>query len=381
MVLMTPTSSPSRSGKTLVLHIGDHKTGSTSIQNAFAAGRVTLSEQSLFYPGNFNHNYLSKHVMALAEGKPMPKSRPGMPNLEQIAKRMGKNAADICLLSGEAFEDVPPEALRAALDQIFLPRIPDLRLRIIGYVRPHAARLISDFAERIKIGGPRVMVGDLDTSVEIMNNEGLLPYLPRFSTWRAQFGDRFILRPMLRDRLQGGDVVRDFIHHAFDGVPFEVTGTDQANESLDLTDLMRLKVLQSHCTKKPTKLRHTLGWEFARIVSQMPAPDQRTKLSLHRELAEKIHADYSNDAQAMDREFFDGEPLLEAELDRALETAIETQQSVAPEDYLPAEEIRSLSILSCLIVGMFENHPNDWPKVFQNRRIKAVQGTNKTTSE
>mgnify|MGYP000498255412 CR=1 FL=1 len=44
--------------KTLVFHIGDHKTGSTSIQYAFAADRVALENRSVLYPARINSNRL-----------------------------------------------------------------------------------------------------------------------------------------------------------------------------------------------------------------------------------------------------------------------------------------------------------------------------------
>ena len=53
--MKTPSSSAGH-GKTLIVHVGDHKTGSTSIPNAFASGRVTLPGHSVLYPGNLDHN-------------------------------------------------------------------------------------------------------------------------------------------------------------------------------------------------------------------------------------------------------------------------------------------------------------------------------------
>ena len=374
-----PASTPGKRPKTLVFHIGDHKTGSTSIQYAFAANRVCLQNRSIFYPAELTNNGLYPHFIAYATGEKGAERDRAIKIFRDLGQKLQRSDADFCLISAETFELVDPAVFREVLETYWTTGKEDVR--IIGYVRPHATRMTSMFAERVKIGAARFLSGDLSSAAKVMRHEGRWPYLPRFSAWRDQFGDRFTLRPMIRDRLRENDVVRDFIHHAFDGVPFELTGGDQANESLDLTDLMRLKVLQSYCSDKPAHLRHALGWEFARVVGQMPPPARRSKLSLHKELAQRIHAQYIDDARAMDREFFSGEALLEVELDKALETAIEMPQSVDPEDYLSAEEIRGLSTLSEIMASMFENKSGKWPEFFQRLRVQAVRRTGKTSSK
>ena len=53
----------------------------------------------------------------------------------------------------------------------------------------------------------------------------------------------------------------------------------------------------------------------------MPPPAARRRLQLHRALAERLHAAYLEDARALDRDFFGGAGLMQAELD-ALESAL-----------------------------------------------------------
>lgn len=358
--------------KTLVFHIGDHKTGSTSIQYAFAAGRVVLQNHSVYYPASgINSNMLPPHFEAY-EGTGGPDARDkAIKVFRKLGQQLKSAKEDYCLISAEGFELVNPAVFREVLETCWATQTDDIR--IIGYVRPHAARLLSDFAERTKIGGPRVMTGNLATSLQVLGNEGRLPYFPRFSAWRKQFGNRFQLRPMIRNQLVEGDVVHDFVHHAFDRDGFDLKGGTQANESLDLTDLMRLKVLQRHCQDKPPKMRHTLGWEFARVIATLPPPRIRTKLSLHKALAAEIHSSYLQDARAMDQAFFAGQPLLEGELNTALERAVDEPQSIMPEDHLPESEIRSLTILSEIISGMLENKGEKWPPFLQRKRIQAIK--------
>jgi hypothetical protein len=130
--------------KQLIIHIGQHKTGSTSIQSALATGKVMCPTTSLFYPGKNSHNNVARTLLraALAEQKAA--------RFSALAKRFAKSNADIGIISAESFEFVRPMALQRALKQFF-PEHADTA-RIIAYVRHHAARLVSSFCERTKKG-------------------------------------------------------------------------------------------------------------------------------------------------------------------------------------------------------------------------------------
>lgn len=354
--------------KTLIFHIGDHKTGSTSIQNAFAQGQVTLEGRSLFYPARFSHNRLKKHCAAYAKQTPSPAYDSAVKTFRQLAARIRKAGADFSLISAESFEGVPPAVFHDIVTSFFSDAADEIR--VVAYVRPHAARLLSSFAERTKIGTPSVLTGSLDSFHGEMLAVQRFHYHPRFCALRALFGDRFILRPMIRDQLQGGDVVNDFVHYGFAPAAFRIDGAGMANESLDLQDLMRLKVLQSRLIEcQSGKLRHALGWEFGRVIDTLPPLQARTRLRLHRELAQTVHDTYLADARQMDADFF-GAPLLETELDKALKEAVETPQSVDPADYLSASDMRSLTILSEIMAGLFDNDGSDWPAFLRTKRVE-----------
>ncbi len=358
--------------KTLIIHIGDHKTGSTSIQTAFAKQQVRLAGRTVCYPAKISHNMLKPHCRAYAMPDRPKMRRKAIAVFEKLAGKIRASDADFCLISAEAFETVPPGVLHDIVMRFFAPAADEIR--VVGYVRPHAGRLLSSFAERTKIGLRDIMSGTLDSFHASMLADRRLFYHPRFSALRELFGDAFLLRPMIRSELYHGSVVDDFVRHAFGVADFEITGNGQANESLVLEDLMRLKVLQSHLEgRQPHRPRHALGWEFARVVAHLPPPRSRSRLRLHRTLAQDLHEAYLEDARAMDRDFFDGRPLLEGELDAALAGAVEEPQSVDPVDYLSESDMRSLSILSEIIAGMLENEGRKWPLFFYGKRLKEVR--------
>jgi len=350
--------------KTLVIHIGDHKTGSTSIQTAFAQGNVTLKGRSVFYSAKIAHNMLKTQCQAYARlNKPAGRKR-AIAVFEKLARKIRKSDADFCLISAEALEGVEPTLFHDVVTSYFAGVVDEVR--VVAYVRPHAARLLSNFSEQTKIGG---FSGGLEPYVQLAQEKGRFYYQPRFAAWRAAFGDAFMLRPMIRDQLVDGSVVHDFIRHGFGETGFQVTGNAPANESLSLQDLMRLKVLQSCCTRYPQKLRHALGWEFSRVVATLPPCETRTKLTLHKALAEDIHDFYLNDARALDAEFFDGVSLMETELDKAVTTAPEAAQPVEPEAHFSASELRALHLLSEMVAGMLENGSANWVRFLRSKRF------------
>lgn len=356
--------------KTLIFHIGDHKTGSTSIQLAFAQKQIKLQEHSVFYPGKLANNVLRDQCLAYGAAKTRKDREKAAQPLQKLASRVAKADANFALISAEALERVPAALLQEIINDFFSDAADEIR--IFAYVRPHPGRITSTFTERTKVGAPPVLKSSLEEFAQHRKEDGENFYLPRFAAWRQHFGDAFALRPMIRSQLYRGSVVEDFVHHAFGGIPFTVASGSSANESFCLEDLMRLKVLQRHL-KTSRILRLRIGWEIYRLASQLPPPPQRTKLQLHKSLAEDIRDTYLDDAKAMDREFFGGEPLLEDELHTAVEKALDAPQSVEPADYLSASELRSLELMSGMIAGMLEEPSVNWPAFLHAKRVRDVE--------
>ena len=360
-----------RPHKTLIFHIGDHKTGSTSIQAAFARNKVTLKNRTIFYPAKLAHNYLKESFKAYSRPQRKAAHKKAIATFENLAGRIETARADFCLISGESFEGVDPAVFHAIVTRYFAEAADDIR--VVAYVRPHAARLLSSFCERLKNGNARAMGDTLDTFFTHTSKNRRFHYLPRFSAWRDAFGDQFILRPFVRDQLYQGSVVADFIRHGFAQEDFRIEEVDHANQSLCLEDLMRLKVLQSQHAKHPHKLNHALGWEAARLLGTLPAPQTRTRLGLHKALARNIHSTYLQDARAMDQRFFDAKPLLETELTHAVDHATEAAQSLDPSAWLGAGEMRSLTVLATLIGNMTRADPGKWVAFWRSNLAEGRQ--------
>jgi hypothetical protein len=359
------------SAKTLVFHIGDRKTGSTSIQDAFALKNVNLKGARVYYPAKLAHNYLKGSFKDYGKSAQSPTRGKAIKTFKGLARKIRESDADFCLVSAEVIEGIDPGVFHEVVTTYFAGAADEIR--VICYTRPHAARILSSFSERVKNGNPLALNGTLETFFDHNRQREQFHYLPRYQAWRDYFGDRFLLRPMIRDQLHQGSVVADLVHHGFGHRDFQVTETNRSNQSLCLEDLMRLKVLQTHLADHPHKFSHAFGWEISRLINTLPPLETRTKLQLHKSLADDIHATYLEDARAVDREFLGGKPLLETELTNALATPHEDAQSFSPADWLAPSEIRTLNLLAALIADMTQHDQSKWTAYWRAKNLDAMR--------
>ncbi|NEY89072.1 hypothetical protein [Tabrizicola oligotrophica] len=348
----------------IVIHLGDCKTGTTSIQSALAEDLFTVQGRSYVYPAQMNHN-------------PMADCLRGKGNSELVQERWGRlsdrirhSDSEIAIISAENFEFVRPTALAEALDRFF-PEFKG-RIRMIAYVRPHAERLVSSYAERSKQGK---FHGDVEAAHDHFLANGLLTYLPRFTRWREVFGDAFHVRPMIRDRLKGGDVVRDFLDFAFEGAEIEIDSKAIANESLSIADLMAMRRLHQRLDESKQygdELPGAVGWNFASFLSSLPKTASFAKPYMHRSLAEKVRSAYMEDAKAMDAAFFQGSPLADA-LEASVNKAPSEIQSLKIEDYFSADAIRVIDGIGHLMRRVMEADPMHFRMAVRPEKLRPAQ--------
>lgn len=358
----------SRTAK-LVFHIGHHKTGSSSIQQALACGDIALEGKSVLYPCDVSHNYLKRHFAKYSENGKLLPGNSGMPGLKTIRDRIVERDWDYAVISGEEFEDSPPRDVKAVLQEFLLPHVQDHM--VLCYLRPHAARILSNYSEKVKIGQfPRT----LDQFHQSNLKTGRFLYETKMGKWRDAFGDRLRLRPMVRGCLKGGSVVEDFVQQAFgaDAARATIAPREDSNESLCLEELMILHLVQWQLRDRERHLRLMIGWEVARLIGKETVRETRTKPALHRSLAEMIRHDYIEDARTMDRDYFPENPVFVAELDRAVDEAIPEARSYRPEDYFDPDTLSAIRVMARLVDEMLDNDKGNWPGFLRKVRYEAV---------
>ncbi|MEL6792064.1 MAG: hypothetical protein AAFU55_04515 [Pseudomonadota bacterium] len=187
----------------LFLHIGDHKTGTSAVQRALAAATL---QSGWLYPAAGRAMGAGHHNLPweIAGDK---RFRPPKGGWRDVAREIAAARPDRAIISSEGFEFRPPEKVARRLETAFAGVIDEVE--VVLYIRPHAPRLISSFAERVKRGvGPFDRAGFLDLMLR-----GRADYAPRLAAWKAAFetrGWKIAPRIYAPDRLRDADIAADF---------------------------------------------------------------------------------------------------------------------------------------------------------------------------
>ena len=325
----------------LVFHIGDHKTGTTSLQYTLAQKSWSCDSVPLCYPSSFNHNPLMGSLRQPAQYKSRPK------RFSKLLKDMNQARGGVGVVSAEALENVPPAILRETLES-HMPQYA-ATARVIAYVRPHAERIVSSWAEQVKLG---LFTDSLEDFHEHSRATGRFYYHQRFTAWRNIFGDRFTLRPMIRDQLYKDSVVQDFLRYALQTDDFTVNEI-QSNESMSLQDMALMKMLSAvfQDTQGHAKIQANIGRIMDRILSSLPPRARNTKPKMTKSLIPEVIATYQQDAQKLDADFFEGAPMWTA-LQNAPQKAVERSASIDPNAHFSPDEQRTIRALAQLITEL-----------------------------
>ena len=344
--------------KSLLFHIGDPKTGTTSIQAAMQARACDCPTVSLAVQREAN-------ASALANSLKQPKgtAEKRRKHFSDKAQWATEETADLGLISAEFFSGVSPEALRGAL-QDFLPEHTE-QTRILAYARAHSDRFVSVYAQSVKAGG---FQGDMDAFLPVALNKARWNYAPRFAAWREVFGERFTLRPFVRSELFKNDVVQDFFNQALQGEAFSLRPMPKVNEALTVPELAAMRQIQDVLTDRGIAryFRLSLGGALGRAMPQH-AKRLGGKPVLTKPHAEALFARYAKDAAETDRLFFEAPILMRAQ-EEAVAQAAQVEQSFEAEAYYSARRIAKMRKVAGQIADAFEAVPGAWRADYQYLR-------------
>ncbi|MGG5820984.1 tetratricopeptide repeat protein [Falsiroseomonas sp. HW251] len=236
----------------LVLHIGQWKTGTTSIQRILGARREELAALGVRYPrspGHANHQLLPASLVPAERLQNIhPATWEGMEPAARLARFRAEFAEEMAglptgtrlvvisaeQLAGMLVEEAEIAALRSLVAPFFG------RIRVAMYLRRQDQHYESSYAQRLRVGDlrpPRFPDGGPEVLVEY-------DYARTLGLWAAVFGEAAV-EPRLYEpqSLRGGDIVEDFLVQY--GIPLEVPADDphrRSNPSLapEAIDLVRI---------------------------------------------------------------------------------------------------------------------------------------------
>lgn len=343
----------------LVLHIGDPKTGSSSIQKILFEKEWRCESRTLDYPRTMN---AFKLVNALK-----PDTRPYVADTRYAEYNTWLKAsrADVAVISAETFSQMDPVIVNNAMHRYFPEHAPTMR--VVAYARPHVSRFLSAYVQRTKTG---LMNSSLEEFLVKVTTKGLLSFHDRFSKWRDVFGSSFVLRPMEREVLRDGDVVTDFLDVVLGDVPFSISGSTQSNMSMPVEALAGLRMIHAVLSmfKLPADTPHAVGARINTLVAM--AGLTGTKLCVSQVMYDALYGLYAEDAARLDRDFFDT-PVMTMAFAKAARETVPTPQVWKAQDIFSVETVRALRQTARKLGNLLQAHPGVWEAV--DRRSKGYE--------
>lgn len=352
----------------LVLHIGDMKAGTTSIQSALLKQGWSGSERKLCYPvspGQPNHHDL----VELIRMKERVRVRGWFDHIRHL---IDESDPDVVVISSELLEEFPA----AQILEIFARHLPEFadEMRVLAYVRPHAERALSSWSQQVKLG---FFSEGIEAFVPDFLARGKLNYFDRLNAWRNELGRRFTLRPMIPDQLLNGDVVQDCMARILRGETLSFPAGTRINETLSIADLALLRRLHRHPQRYPDggtfDVRMRMGEYLGYILAAAPRPAS-PRPAMSRAAYERIFETCADDAAMLDRSFF-GRPLMSEALKAAGRRLSEQGQSLNAEDHLTPEELRLVDGLGGLLHEMMRSAPKPLNEMLMGRIYATMRGS------
>lgn len=198
--------------KTLFLHIGRHKTGTTNLQFFLDKRDAELRALGICYPraGRADPRFVApRDAMAHHDMALLAKA----PNIERLDAMRAALIAETepyeaVILSSEAFQNIADTRMLAMLLEGF-------DVSVVCYLREHLSYCASAYAQEVQTSP---LAADFRTYA---NWFGAVLGLERFIARWNGFGSEAIWRLYDRERLTDGDVVADFLKLVGASIPAE----------------------------------------------------------------------------------------------------------------------------------------------------------------
>jgi len=233
--------------KTLYLHIGTHKTGSTTLQTFLTHNKRTLEAKGIFYPTNGSYfSGCSQKPLALAilpAGPGNLQNNAGPPverYIREIRQDIQRTSCDKILLSAEHFSHSITREDVLAIRDLFSPLIS--RFKVIVYLRRQDKRIESGYNQMVKTGRVSCVFEEYVEKVLSDANSHLF-YDRLLSLFSDIFGKtNLMVRPFEKSQLNPKGIISDFLGLLGIDSDSDFRVTDDKNQSLplELIEVMRL---------------------------------------------------------------------------------------------------------------------------------------------
>lgn len=193
----------------LILHVGEHKTGTTALQNFLYSNRESLLNQKILYPtfsmnhGVTNHNWLVEYLLK-DSGKHMDDTVSDRFDFyRELCRKVKRYDCKKVIISGESLGRIT-----SGFQLRLYGLVKKFNYKIVLYHRSPLGFIESLYNESIKNGLLHSVSEHIDTQM-VQIREGHVA--ERLRVLMQVYGhDRLIVRPYMPTLLKNGDIISDF---------------------------------------------------------------------------------------------------------------------------------------------------------------------------
>jgi hypothetical protein len=279
----------------ILLHIGQQKTASTSIQMHLAANRGGLARQGILYPSTLGTRKTSYLKHLTAGGSKLPASR------EELSARLrAEFAGDYtkAVISDETIFPAGKERsklkVKAALDGL------GTSWRVLCYVRRPDEHIVSQFQQKVRNASgdsARLDFATFDDFYLDRLTGDYYRYAMHMENWEKVFGKGSVeVRVFHRSTLQGSPV-SDFIQW-IGADPERLAPEDRkpANESLDRISTEILLFLSYYRRREPDRISQD---DVSRALATLRPAISDDRMRLDYKLAKQMHERFAKDHERL----------------------------------------------------------------------------------
>ncbi len=239
--------------KSLILHIGTEKTGTTSIQDFLALNRAQLKQQGILYPeslGQRNHIKLAayaSHKTWQSLSKPLTYGESDHESFSQLLKQklqeeLALQPEGCAIVSNEHLHSRLQDAsqinsIKTLLEQFFHP------ITVLVYFRRQDLMSFSQYSTALKAGFAEAM------PFKLAKNPYYYDFFRIYQNWSNAFGRHQIkVRFFAKEHWQNGNLLEDFCLHSGIGPVKTLSVPAWRNEALSFEAELLLKTLNKQAS-------------------------------------------------------------------------------------------------------------------------------------
>lgn len=292
--------------KTVYLHIGLHKTGTTAIQDVLKKNKQALATKGYLIPETGYvwgaHYQLS---WALLEDNPSwyPVARQSPESLyAKLRNEIKKSSCQKIILSSEEFSFLGVKSDESMLEEL-KHLLGNVDVKIVVFLRDQAAYADSFFHEEVKSFSERFDCSSLDAFVDGI--KGLLDYKLVLNRWEKVFGKHNLIVKTYGDGKHGApfDSVREFFDTI--GVHMDFEESTISNPRMDVEHAAIKKIINA--SQVPADVKVAVG-SVLQKVSTGPAAkafslaEADRFMARYRESNRQVASRYGLDVCALDND-------------------------------------------------------------------------------